>query len=311
MPQESTNNATMVQPPHSSYFNHFFGALTGTLGSHPFRVLMNRAPYYTNPLKVFADFPRYWHTGIGLNLSRGITAVSLQSWSKTKVHHYYGHDTAMGKVAGWFAAASMGTFIATLVETPFIRKTTIAPGQQLSYMRYSVPLSSFFFTREAGFAAVVLSEKDLPKSVYYPLFIAATWITGMCHKFATWDATADIMSYKWKTPNFKRDGVVQTFKNIARGNVYDHPSCAVPYNNPVSNAQLLRNFSHVACHPNMFLFRFLLFTAYKICYNFGIQAAPVVKEEYHLASQSMFANRAKKDNLQQAVIVDNEMKNKI
>jgi len=84
MPLENT------QPDYSYLFSHYFahiaGAFGGTTLSHPFRVLLNRAPYHTNPLKVFADFPAYWRTGFGLNLARGVTAVSLQSWSKTQVH---------------------------------------------------------------------------------------------------------------------------------------------------------------------------------------------------------------------------------
>lgn len=276
--------------PRQDLFSSFLAAASGTVGGHGFRVLMNRAAFHTDPRKVFADWPQYWRTGLGINLVRGTSSVTLQTWSKHTAQQYFGEHAWSGQFAGWLAPSLMGTTVATLLETTFIRKTLFKPGHgTMPLLRFSAPLTGSYFTRESGFIFYVMCSGNLPPYLYYPTYLAASWFSAVGHKFATWDATADIMEKEGiRTPNLKRDGFINTCRYIAHGNVYTHPSLAVPIRNPITTRQLAANFMYVTCHPNVLMFRMAFLGAFKLCYEFGIRSAPAVKRESALISNSLF-----------------------
>jgi hypothetical protein len=66
----------------------------------------------------------------------------------------------------------------------------------------------------------------------------------MAHKFAIWQATSDIVAQAnlGTTPNIERDGICKTLSALAQVNVYTHPSCKAPINNPANIFQQATNF---------------------------------------------------------------------
>lgn len=272
-----------LEPVAMDYFPSIMGSFSGTIASHLPRVWLNRSIYHRNPLNVLLDSAKYWHTGILLNLTRGFSVFTLQALSKNAVNHYYSPTSPTGHFASLLAPATMGTLVATMVETIFIRKTTrqsgIALPAHIPLTRFSAPLSSCYFMREMGFSLAVLGSKDLPSTLYYPAFVGTAFLTSIFHRYATLEATADMST---GNPDFKRDGVFTTIRNIARGGVYTNETLRVPITNPVTNLDYTRNFLTVSCSPTTFLFRLIHLSIFTGAYQYGLKSAPELKRKFLL-----------------------------
>lgn len=279
----------------NSIFPYFTGAFAGTIASHPVRVCLNRAAYNGGILTTLQDSRHYLTKGFGLNFGRCLGAVSLQAWSKGRVQQLFEENTVARKVAGIGAATLVGTSVATCIETIFIRKTTLPQGVEyktkLPLTKLSVPLSACYLLREFGFSLAVLSDYDLLSIKGSPALLAAATWSAMAHKFAIWQATSDMMAVAnlGATPNIERDGIRKTLAALAQGNVYTHPSCKVPINNPVNIIQQATNLFSVSCGRSMLFFRLFNLVLFKKAYEIGVASAPTIEEQGRKVMNNMFS----------------------
>jgi hypothetical protein len=265
MPEDNNNNDKLP---------HLVGAVCGGLVSHPFRVAMNRAAYHSTILGPFMDIPRHWTSGIHINLPRCIIAVGSQSYANQLAKSYYPQNAVEGKVAGLLAATAVGTSVATSIETFFIRKTMDKPLQNnLPLFRFSTPLIGCYFLREFFFSSIMFTADKLSSTEKNLLLVPAAGFTGIFHKFAAWEATADIsvVQNKGSTPNFKQDGFFKSVVSLAKGDKYTHPSCKVLFPNATSIGKLATNLAFVSCGPAMFATRFTYSLIMREACQFGVK----------------------------------------
>jgi hypothetical protein len=173
--------------------------------------------------------------------------------------------------AGIMASATSGTFTATFVETPFMRKTMLEPGEQASIrslFRFSVPLSSLYFLREVGFTVAVLGSKDMSPNAQYGALLGATWATAAIHKMASLEAIRDKLPKDKTIPDFSK-GISYVIRSMARGDIYTHPAFKVPFPMAANKWALGANFLHASCGINMFIFRLAYLATFKQAYLFA------------------------------------------
>ncbi|HVY53211.1 MAG TPA: hypothetical protein VHA13_01685 [Gammaproteobacteria bacterium] len=261
-------------------FPHFVAAAFSTTIAHPIRVCLNRAPYHFSPLSVIKDLRHYWRSGLGINFTRGIIAITSQSWTKDQAQHL-SQDHA--KLNGMLAAALSGTIVASMFETILIRKNTLE-GKNLTDIplaRFTPALSGAYFFRELAFSFIVLGSKETTPFTYYSQLLSLSFFTATFHKFAVWEATSDIVKKTSNNtvPNIAEDGFPKTIKNIAN-NHYTHPTCRGPIINPKTSSHALINIFSVSCGLNMLMWRTLHLWLLQNLYNKGLALAPIAKNNF-------------------------------
>lgn len=248
---------------------HIACSAVATLTAHPSRVWLNRASLYQSPITTILESKPYLLKGVFFNLMRGSVMTGSQSYVKTIAQEKW------GLVASIVASGSCGAIVASLVETPFIRKTMTqnTPGTHYSLSRFSPTLTSLYFLRETGFSLAVLTSNDLSRAAQNSLLLISAWATAVIHKFVALEATRDNLPKGMTVPDF-REGIFSSIKSMARGNVYTHPVFEVPCKNPVTKFALMRNLMHVSCGANMYLFRLLYLVVFKEAYHLATKAIP-------------------------------------
>lgn len=292
MGTETNKTETQALKPKDSYAVHLTASFMATLGGHLNRVMMNLAAYHTDPFKVLKELPLHWHKGLAWNLLRGTSVVGSQSYLKTQASEYMGANTLQGKIAGLTAAAFAGTIYASIFETPFIRAPLRATAKTtLPVMRFSMPLSVLYFCREAGFSTVSLGAKDFDGFTYGTLYGCAIVITAACHKFATLEATTDIMEKAGiKTPNFRRDGFWRSLVILAKNQTYTHPACRGPIISPQNRAELAKNLTTIAAHGTMLFYRAFFLGVFALALDKSFELSRSLYQ-----NQSGFFTRSKKE----------------
>lgn len=237
--------------------------------THGPRVWLNQASKYQSPLKTIAESWSYLPNGIVLNGIRGATMTGIQSYVKSSTQDKFGFYPSV------LMAAACGSLAASVVETPFIRKTMIekVPGASYSLWRFSPTLTSLYFKREAGFIFAVLTKDDLSPAVQYSSLLLAAWFTATIHKFAALEAVRDTLPEGVTIPDFQK-GLGSAVRSMARGGVYTHAVFKVPCENPETYFALMRNLLHVSCGANMYLFRLLYLAAFKLAYDTTTKVIP-------------------------------------
>lgn len=258
-------------PPPKNLLFHVACSAAASLASHPNRVWLNRASLYQSPLATIFESKPYLLKGIFFNLLRGSMMTGTQSFIKNTTQEKW------GLFASIIAAAGCGSLVATMVETPFIRKTMTlnTPGTHYPLWRFSPTLTSLYFAREAGFSLAVLTKNDVSPVAQYSLLFSSGWLTAVAHKFVALEATRDSLPKGVTIPDF-REGIFSSVKAMARGGVYTHPVFEVPYKNPVTLPAMMRNLMHVSCGANMYLFRLLYLVVFKEAYHMATQVLPPV-----------------------------------
>lgn len=242
---------------------------TIALLTQPNRILLSNASLFANPITTIRySFPSFSYllTGVHINVARGTLSAGSQVCVKTLAEEEVSHLPVNWRPAPVLAATSVaGMVVALAAETPFIRKPfikamlenkhamqrSILPG----LMRFTPALAPLYFCREMGYSVVVFYSKEIDPLSGAALTGAGTFFTGMTHKFIVQEATRDLYTKTEVLPNFAKDGVIKTIKNMANGNVYTQPSMQVIFKNPQSMSKKIINFMHVSCGLNMFLFR--------------------------------------------------------
>lgn len=252
-----------------NFLHHVMNSAMATAASQPARVLLNRAKLYSNPFATMTGSYPYFLTGLGINVLRGSLATGMQSWAKHKVQEQYGLMPAI------MAASLCGAGVATFVETPYIRMTTMEhlPGAKYSLWRFSPALSSCYYLREVGFTLAVLAKKDLSPAGQWGALLVSAWVTATLHKMAVMGAIGDSMERHGSLPKYS-DGMFTTIRNIATGGTYTHPEFAVPFKNPVSFLAKVGNLMHVSCGVNMFVFRLLYLATFGQAYSYATETSP-------------------------------------
>lgn len=251
------NQIDKIERPDATFLQQLDASFRTTVYCQWARVLLNRGVFHTSPLATLKDLPKYWHSGLVWNTLRGGTVFGSQAWIKDQVYAHVGKDSHEGKIGGVLAAGLAGGTAACFFETPFIRATLRTPQTaHLPLMRFSVPSFVLYCIREILFNAAILGKKDYPQ-YNYELFCASVYITSVCHKFISCDTTSDIQAAKNEiTPDLKRDGFLQTVKNIANGGaMYNNPAFHGRFKNPANLLQKLFNLVFVTSHYNVLIWR--------------------------------------------------------
>lgn len=227
--------------------------------AHPSRVLLNRASLFTSVSETILKSKAYIFSGMPINVIRGGSAIGLQDYVKDVVKQHSGAYTPLTRALLGITATSLaGVTVASTIETALIRKTiiskSIASAAQPALMRMTPILPVLYFSREVGFSLIMFYSNDLPAYQRYSLMLGGACYTGMMHKFATLEATRDLLPPSITTPNFAKDGVFKTVSDIANGR-YTHPAMSVKYQNPDNLAKKTHNFFSASCGMRMFTFR--------------------------------------------------------
>lgn len=264
-----SNIDTTVEKKPDNFLFHVTCSGLSALLSHVPRVWLNWSSKCQSPWETIVESRPYLSNGIVLNGIRGSAMTGIQSYVKTSTQDKIGFYPSV------ILAAACGALVASVVETPFIRKTMVEkiPGVNYSLWRFSPTLTSLYFKREAGFILAVLTKDDLPPVAQYGSLLVGAWFTATIHKFAALEAIRDTLPKDKTIPDFQK-GIGSAVKSMAQGGVYTHPVFKVPCENPETYFALMRNLLHVSCGANMYLFRLIYLAVFKLAYDTSTRIVP-------------------------------------
>jgi len=224
--------------------NDVFIAASATACSQPTRMLSTYSCLYTNPFKTFTYALPNVFNGLHINIMRGGMMTGTQLFAKD-----VGQASA-GFAGSILAVAVSGASIATMLETPLIRKSLNAT----SYHRFTPSLFFLYGIRETTVGLSVLVKNNLsPKQKDALLALCGTATAGL-QKFITVDAARDTLTKGITAPDFSQ-GIIKTFRAMGNGE-YNHPAFQVPFPSPKGKLAKTSNVLYqISGGPNVIAFR--------------------------------------------------------
>lgn len=248
-----------MQSKNDSVGYHITLATLGTLGVHPFRVGLNLASLNPSFLETLKQIPSCLPKGLGFNLVRGGLNTGLQSHANRTAQQWCSNPI-LGQLLGLMAATFTGTVVSSTAELPFMRRNAGATAINWSLFKCNRPIVQFFMLRELGFSSAVLISKDFTPSAHYSILFAAAWLTAACHKLAMIEATKNIKTGNYTSPDYSY-GMKVALRSISN-NKYSHPGLKVYFAHPASFFQRSVNLVFATCGPNVFFWRLAYLKAF-------------------------------------------------
>lgn len=226
--------------------NDVFVAASATACTQPTRMLSTYSCLYISPFQTFKNALPNIFNGLHINVFRGAFMTGTQLFTKD-----IGHECA-GFAGAILAVAMSGAGIASILETPLIRKSLNAQT-----LHHFTPSLFFLYTlRESTVGVGVLVKNNLsPREKDAVLATCGTVTAGM-QKFITVDAARDTLAKDITAPDF-RQGIVKTFRALGNGE-YNHPAFQVPFPSPNTRlTKAINVFYQISGGPNAIGFRIL------------------------------------------------------
>jgi len=227
-------------------------AIIATTVAHPARVWLNCVSANNMPVS-FLDFAKRNRASFPFNFARGTSVFFAQ----LVVREYAPTHPNVASVA-------TGAIIASLLETPFIRKSnsapSISPNIKLPPTRFGALLTAHYASRETGFINAVITDDNSPFLRSCLLFTGGVLFTSAFHKAAVIEATKDSVAAGITAPKLSEG--FKIIGKIARGE-YSHPAFAVRHPQPASYWQASVNLSYVVFNPKVVVARALYLGLFK------------------------------------------------
>lgn len=270
-------------------------AFLSTSAVQPVRVMMSRAPNDFWPWDTLLKGWKAMGNGLPINLLRGTVSTAASAYAKQYAGYYVnGTHPWVATSTMLTAAAAADMSVAYAFETWFIRKSNLDKnnmrnGVRFSPFNFSPALLPLYLIRGIGFGSIVFFSNGLPPVQKNSILISGTVFTATAQKFISAVATGDIMARDGSVPDFK-EGMIKTLRNIARGDVYTHPSYRGYFHNPASLTRQVANFLYVGCNPSMFCWRLAYLYGVRYVYDEAEKNGSKI-----LARLSMFAKAVNSD----------------